>query len=493
MQPRVGESFHRAPLGLGSPNLEPDFKQFEQEGPLARLNLGRLPATPAGAFPSRPHNDYDLEQPKLLGPANPPPFPQQVEPNQMQLHRPQLDLGGPSFQAGAPHAPSINLALPEQQGADPSRVNVRPRPMTGIAQPTHAQALLQPQPQSTRTPFQVSSRLRAPDPILPPHRPPPGSYVRPPNTAPKINLLPTEQRVDEPGRYQPKPFPFPAMSGPNVPIAGTGPHPQPSLGHFPQLEEPTLGASLHPQPPAGLNPQPTSPAPPDASQWLHGGVSQMYQPKRNQLVEPLNLLPENKPMRASPGLKLAEPMSPDYGPSHFTLRQADAVQRDLMSELRKHERQNNKPMRPGEDEAMRPIAYGLKAAKKKKLKEAEAAGQLPSNLPADSIGGPSLLTQLDKANAKHELIKGVEDKVAQGAAQEQKGSGSQDLIHKLLGEQRSLHTYGSIAQSVGDVIKSPNMSRGLSAGMSGYKSADYRDANEKLKKEIDEELNVPIK
>jgi len=506
-EPKMGESFHRGPMGLGTPDLEPEFKQFAQEGKLAKQNLGRFPAPTAGTFPSRPYTDFDLEEPKLLGPANPPPFPQTVEPNQMKLNRPQLDLGGPSFQDSAPRAPRFNLALPEQQGADPSRVRVGQPPLAGIAQPLRAPALLQPQPAQTRTPFQAPMQLRAPDPEVSPHYTrPQGSYVRPPEPAPKFNLLPDELRVDEPGRYQPKPFPFAAISGPNAPIPGTGPHPQPSLGHFPQLEEPTLGSALHPQPPAGLNPQPAGARQPDPNQWLRGGIAQM-RPEPPQPMDPMPLTRPGMDLPLYKGPKLLQPLPYDPGPSHFTLRQADAVQRDLMKTLRNHQRPNNKPLKAGEEDAIRPIAYGLNAEKKKMLKQLEENDRtnrkypgdehLPSlltDLPEGSIGGPGLGKQLTEANANLELSKGIEDRVAQGATLEQKGSGTQGTIHQLLGEQRSLHNYGSIFDAIGKAVGSPDTARAISAGMSGYRGSkqsgsDYREANDQMKKELEEERN----
>jgi len=68
------------------------------------------------------------------------------------------------------------------------------------------------------------------------------------------------------------------------------------------------------------------------------------------------------------------------------------------------------------------------------------------------------------------------------------------VLHRLFGEQRSLHRYGSIADSIGNAIKSPAGAMGISAGVSGYRGSkqsgsDYRDANEQMKKELEEDLN----
>jgi len=439
--------------------------------------------------------DFQLEKPQLLGPANPPEWPQVVEPNQMKLDRPKLELGGPAFQEMAPTAPRINLSPHEQRNeAKPPRLNfATPPPTVGIPQPMQLtppfQAPLgvgQAQPQNRNVPFQAPSLLRPPTPEVLPHNTTPDPQPRP-----RINLMPTEQRTGprlDVSRLQLKPPPgFASMQAPIV--TPGGPAPQLKLTQ-PSLRAPGVALNPAPQPAlrtsANLPVQaPTElPFKPDPS--LSGGYSSMYQPKSNALVPPLSLLPENRQLPNSTGVARAPTASPVPGPEHFTLRQGNKVQQKLMDDLTSHVKQPNKRVRPGEDEGKRPIAYGLNREKLNLLESMKGEGRLI----------PEIYKEYRDANRAHSTLKDIENSAATKAGSERRGGNSMtnSVLHRLFGEQRSLHRYGSIADSIGNAIKSPAGAMGISAGVSGYRGSkqsgsDYRDANEQMKKELEEDLN----
>jgi hypothetical protein len=394
---------------------------------------------------------------QLLGPERAgEPFPPYVPGSspQYKLAEPKLELGGPAFQEGAPRAPRINLSPNEQRGADPSRLTFGPRPMTGIAQPT-------PDPVGQHGPWKASpspavgllqNSLRPPDPILTPKG---GRGVMP-----RLNLMEPKLGTLK-GQLAP-------LQGPYVPMAGLGPHPQPAAGFYPQPEFPTPG-------PMGLNPPVSSGHYPTAG-------TRSYLLQQGQELPPSTQA--QRPQRQGPRLDVP----------HFSMRQADEVQRDMMSQLRDHAKRNNVPLKPGEDKAVRPIAYGLAGQKHKTLDELEAGGNLI----------PELLKEYKSANSKFSLMKDIEDHVGRKALQEPKygdalgtttitGLGLKGL-HRMIGDQKAQHRRGRVYEGVGEAVQNPRTRLGITGGVSGYQgSHEVRSANEDMKKEIEKELNGTIK
>jgi hypothetical protein len=389
--------------------------------------------------------------------------------------------------APAPTPPPYRAPNPPMQAViPPSHVGTPPAPPPPMG-PIRAQTRIPPLtqlPSATPSPFPHTGKIPyshfqvPPRPALAPHagpgaRPqiaqpndmlgimrspmrspfagalPPPTLVTPPG-APIRSLPSTAPTPPTPGlpNLRPQPGPQASVQSPVIPPAKPTPKRLPIMGSLP-------GPGIA-QPPAGV---PGTMMPP---------LPHLFPQKGPGLPSQLPLIP---PAPA----KMPTPYDP--GPKHLTYGQARRIQRTQGDIKRHRDALHNKPSNIVDEQGRGPIYHGISRANDQVLDDMVTKGVVPS----------SYRDRLMNANKRFTTAAEHRKTLARSAVKAHGGHPEAEKLQEKLTNQAFAHRIGQGLEIAGNRMADPSFAAGAGATVSNEEQ--IRHDNDKLKEEIQEELN----